>query len=344
MDDAAMSATMPYRRLGRSGLTVSRLVLGAMMFGSRTEEDEARRIIDAVAEAGVNFIDTADNYAEGRSEEIVGRAIAADRHRWVLATKLANPSGNGPNRRGLSRKWIIEEAHASLKRLGTEFIDILYFHKEDPLTPLEESVRAIADLQRQGAVRYFGISNFKAWRIAWLCAACDEAGIDRPVVCQPLYHALNRSVEVEVLPACAALGVGVISYSPIARGLLTGKYVPDQPPPADSRAGVNDQRIMETEFRPETMRAAQVIVRHAAERGIDPVVFATAWVLANPIVTGTIAGPRTLAQWQNYLPALAETLSEEDERAVDRVVKPGATAAHQYIDPAYPVEGRPRRP
>lgn len=334
---------MPYRRLGRSGLTVSRLVLGTMMFGGRTEEAEARRIIDDAAEAGVNFIDTADNYAEGRSEEIVGRAVAADRHRWVLATKLANPQGDGPNRRGLSRKWILEEAHASLKRLGTGFIDILYFHKEDPLTPLEESVRAVADLQRQGVIRYFGISNWKAWRIARLCAFCDEAGIDRPVVCQPLYHALNRSAEVEILPACAALGIGVVSYSPIARGLLTGKYAPDQAPPPDSRAAANDRRIMETEFRPETIRAAQNIVRHAAERGTDPVAFATGWVLANPIVTGAIAGPRTMTQWRSYLPALALTLDAEDERAIDGVVGPGATAAHGYIDPAYPVEGRPGR-
>src|SRR3954454_5847522 len=132
---------MPYRRLGRSGLSVSRLCLRTMMFGGRPQGADARRIIDAAAEVGVNFIDTADTYAGGRSEEIVGRAIAADRQRWVLATKLANPNGDGPNRRGLSRKWIMEEAHASLKRLGTDFIDILYFHKEDPLTQLEESVR-----------------------------------------------------------------------------------------------------------------------------------------------------------------------------------------------------------
>ena len=153
---------MPYRRLGHSGLAVSRLILGTMMFGARTEEAEARRIITAAAEAGVNLIDTADTYAGGRSEEIVGRAIAADRDHWVLATKLANPNVAGPNRRGLSRKWILAEAQASLRRLGTDFIDILYFHKEDPLTPLEKSVRAIADLQRSGAVRYFGLSNFKA--------------------------------------------------------------------------------------------------------------------------------------------------------------------------------------
>src|SRR5690606_25782417 len=185
-----------YRRLGRSGLTVSRIVLGTMTFGDRTGEKEAREIFAAAADAGVNFIDTADTYAKGRSEEITGRALAKDRHRFVLATKLANPNGPGPNDRGLSRKWIMEEAYRSLKRLGTDFVDILYLHKEDRQTPLTETVRAVADLQRSGAIRYFGVSNHRAWRVARICAICDAEGIDRPIVCQPLYHALNRSVEV----------------------------------------------------------------------------------------------------------------------------------------------------
>jgi aryl-alcohol dehydrogenase-like predicted oxidoreductase len=331
---------MPYRRLGHSGLAVSRLILGTMMFGARTEEAEARRIIAAAAEAGVNLIDTADTYAGGRSEEIVGRAIAADRHHWVLATKLANPNGAGPNRRGLSRKWILAEAQASLRRLGTDFIDILYFHKEDPLTPLEESVRAIADLQRSGAVRYFGLSNFKAWRTARVCAICDALGIDRPVVSQPLYHALNRPAEVELLPACAAFGIGVVPYSPTARGVLTGKYAHDAQPPADSRAAAQDKRMLETEFRPETIRAAATIAEHARRRGIEPVAFATAWVLANPTVTGAIAGPRTMEQWQSYLGALEVSLTEADEGVVDELVPAGTTVVHQYVDPAYPVEGR----
>lgn len=334
---------MPYRRLGRSGLAVSRLVLGTMMFGGRTDEAEAGRIIAAAAEAGVNVIDTADTYAEGRSEEIVGRAIAADRPRWVLATKLANPNGPGPNRRGLSRKWIMEETHASLRRLGTDFVDILYLHREDPLTPLEETARAIADLQRAGAIRYFGVSNFKAWRLARLCAICDAEGIDRPAASQPLYHALNRTAEVEMLPACDALGVGVLPYSPIARGVLTGKYAKDDPPPADSRAGAQDPRILETEFRPEALAAAEAVARHARSRSTQPTAFALAWVLANPIVTGAIVGPRTMVQWRSYLDALGVELTEEDERAVDALVPAGTTAVRQFVDPRYPVEGRPRR-
>ncbi len=336
-----MASTMTYRRLGRSGLTVSRLVLGTMMFGGRTEEEESRRIIDAAAEIGVNFIDTADTYAGGRSEEIVGRAIKADRHRWVLATKLANPNGQGPNRRGLSRKWIMEEVHTSLRRLDTDFIDILYLHKEDKLTPPEETVRALADLQRSGIIRYFGISNFKAWRIARICAACDAHGIDRPVVSQPRYNIINRSVEVEELPVCGAFGIGVAPYSPTARGVLTGKYDLNAPPPADSRAAAQGQRMAETDYQPAALRVAATLADHARERGIDPAAFATAWTLANPFVTAAIAGPRTMAQWQTYVAALGIEITDEDEQLVDSLVPAGTTAVPHFIDPSYPVEGRP---
>jgi aryl-alcohol dehydrogenase-like predicted oxidoreductase len=333
---------MTYARLGRSGLTVSRIVLGTMMFGGRTEEAEAAAIIASAAESGVNFIDTADTYAEGRSEAITGRAIKADRDRWVLATKLANPNGPGPNDRGLSRKWIMAEARRSLKRLGTDYLDVLYLHKQDPGTPIEETVRAIADLQRVGDIRYFGVSNHRSWRIARIAAACDDAGIDRPIVDQPLYHALNRTVEVEELPACADLGLGVVAYSPLARGVLSGKYAVDAPPPPGTRAAVQAKRMAETEFMPGPLAAAAEIAAHARARGHDPVAFAIAFVLANPIVTGAIAGPRTLAQWQSYLGALNVDWSAEDEAAVDRLVPAGTTAAHQFVDPLYPVEGRPR--
>jgi aryl-alcohol dehydrogenase-like predicted oxidoreductase len=289
----------------------------------------------------VNFIDTADAYADGRSEEITGRAIAKQRDRFVLATKLANARGPGPNERGLSRKWIMTEARRSLMRLGTDHIDILYLHKEDVDTPLEETVRALADLQRAGDIRYFGISNFKAWRIARIAAICDSEGIDRPVVDQPLYHALNRSIEVEVLPACAALGIGVVVYSPTARGVLSGKYSVNAPPPEGSRAAVQNRRMMQTEYKPEVIEAAAVLARHAAARGLDPVAFAIAWVLANPIVTGAIAGPRTMEQWRTYLKALDVAWTAADDAVVDGLVPPGTTAVPRFVDPMYPVEGRP---
>lgn len=341
-----MSAIVPSRRLGRSGLVVSRLALGTMQFGARTEEADARRIVDHAADHGVNLIDTADTYVGGVSEEITGRAIAAKRNYWVLATKVAVPiPGDGPNRRGLSRKWIMEEVAVSLKRLGTDFIDILYLHREDALTPLEETVRALADLQRAGMIRYFGLSNFKAWRIARVCDICDSEGIGRPVVNQPVYHALNRGIEVEVLPACAELGLGVFPYSPNARGILSGKYTPGGPPPEGSRASLEagnslHRRLMESEFRPENITAAQAIAAHAKKRGLDPTAFAVAWVLANPAVTGAIAGPRTMAQWESYLAAFHVEWTAADEAVVDALVPPGTTAVPQFNDPAYPVEGR----
>jgi aryl-alcohol dehydrogenase (NADP+) len=198
---------MEYRALGRSGLKVSKLCLGTMMFGGATDEPTSVRIFASAREQGVNFIDTADQYNEGRSEEVVGRAIARDRDRWVLATKLANPWGSGPNEVGLSRKWVMQAIEGSLKRLGTDYIDVYYLHKEDHTTPLAETVRAMGDLVRQGKIRYFGVSNYRSWRIAEVCNLADRMGIDRPVVNQPYYNAMNRMPEVEQLPA-SALRIG----------------------------------------------------------------------------------------------------------------------------------------
>ena len=331
---------MNYRQLGRSGLRVSPLCLGAMMFGGATDEPTSARIIGSAREQGFNFIDTADAYNGGRSEEITGRAIRPDRDWWVLATKLANPTGPGPNDRGLSRRHCLLGAEASLRRLGTEVIDILYLHKEDHGTPLAETVRAMADLLRAGKIRHFGVSNHRAWRVAEICRLCDEFGIDRPVVSQPLYNALNREAEVEHLPACAHYGLGVVPYSPLARGVLTAKYRAGAPPPADTRAGRSDKRMAETEWRPESLAIAQEIAAHAEARGTTAGRFALAWVLNNRLVTAPIAGPRTEAQWEDYVSALAYRFTAEDEALVDRLVAPGHPSTPGHNDPAYPIEGR----
>jgi aryl-alcohol dehydrogenase-like predicted oxidoreductase len=176
---------MKYSSLGRSGLKISPLCLGTMMFGGPTDEASSGRIVAKAREAGVNFIDTADAYCGGNSEVVVGRAISNSRQNWVLATKLANQIGDDPNRGGLSRRWVLQAAEESLKRLGTDYIDIYYLHKEDHSTPLEETVRAIGELIRQGKVRYFGVSNYRAWRVAEICNICDRLGLDRPIVSQP---------------------------------------------------------------------------------------------------------------------------------------------------------------
>lgn len=331
---------MDYRNLGRSGLKVSPLCLGTMMFGGPTDEPTATRIVDQAQEAGINFIDTADVYTDGRSEEIVGRAIATHRSWWVLATKLANPTGDGPNDRGLSRRRAFHAVEASLRRLGTDTVDILYLHKEDPATPLEETVSALADLIRQGKIRYFGVSNYRSWRVAEICRLCDQAGIERPVVSQPYYNLLNRMPEAEHLPACAHFGLGVVPYSPLARGVLTGKYRPGATPGEDTRAGRQDKRILETEWRPESLAIAAELAEHARGRGITPGQFAVAWLLNNRIVTAPIAGPRTEEQWADYVGALDYAFTAEDEALVNRLVVTGHPSSPGYNDPAYPIEGR----
>ena len=334
---------MDYRLLGRSGLWISPICLGTMMFGGRTDAPTSRRIIDKARETGINFIDTADQYNSGASEEITGEAIRAHRDEWVLATKLANPMGKGRNQRGLSRKWIMEAVEGSLRRLGTSYIDVYYLHKEDHDTPLETTVGAMGDLVRAGKIRHFGVSNHRSWRVAAICALCDQLGIDRPVVSQPYYNAMNRMPETEHLPACAHFGLGVVPYSPLARGVLTGKYAPDAAPAAGTRAAAQDKRMLETEWRPESLALAQKIRAHAEARGMTAGQFAVNWVLNNALVTATIAGPRTEEQWDDYIGALDHKFTAEDEALVDSLVVTGHPSTPGYNDPAYPIEGRASR-
>lgn len=335
-----MPADTAYPSLGRSGLKVSPLWLGTMMFGDQTDEAEAARIVDAARGAGVNGIDTADVYAKGESERIVGRLIAADRARWVLATKVANPMSEAPNDRGLSRRWIAQAVEHSLCRLGTDWIDVYYLHRDDESTPMEETLSAMARLVESGKVHYFGVSNFPAWRIATMVELSRRMGVPQPIVCQPPYNAMTRGIETEVLPCCAAQGLGVVSYSPLARGVLTGKYKPAESPAEGTRAARADRRLMQTEFRPESLALSQQFAAHAARRGMTASQFATAWVLNNRLVSGVIAGPRTLAQWNDYVGALALRLDAEDESFIDGLVPAGHASTHGYTDPLYPVNGR----
>jgi aryl-alcohol dehydrogenase (NADP+) len=330
---------MEYRNLGRSGLKVSPLCLGAMMFGDQTDEETSRRIVDRARDADVNFIDTADAYGAGKSEEIVGRAVKPDRDRWVLATKVGYPAGS-PLPADLSRKYVLHAVEQSLRRLGTDYIDLYYLHRDDPRTPLEETVRALADLVHQGRIRYFGVSNFRAWRLAEVVRLCDALGIDRPAASQPQYNAMNRMPEMELLPACRFYGVGVVPYSPLARGVLTGKYAGLEQPPEGSRAARKDRRILQTELRPESVQLAQEIKAHAEARGSTASHFALNWVLNNALVDAVIAGPRTLEQWEDYLAALDTPFAAEDEELVDKLVAPGHPSTPGFTDPQYPVTGR----
>jgi aryl-alcohol dehydrogenase (NADP+) len=333
---------MEYRRLGRSGLKVSPLCLGAMMFGDQADEQVSREIIASARDAGVNFIDTADAYAAGRSEEIVGRAIQAERDRWVVATKVGYlPDPLAPAGPDFSRKHLMRSVERSLQRLGCDYIDIYYLHRDDFTTQLEETLRTLRDLVQQGKIRYIGLSNFRAWRLGEVARLCDALGTDRPVACQPQYNAMNRMPEAELFPACDFHGIGVVPFSPLARGVLTGKYLAMDRLPEGSRAARQDKRILQTELRPESLALAQRIKAHAEANGSTASRFAVQWVLNNAAVTSVIAGPRTMAQWQDYLAALdGPAFTAADEALVDALVAPGHPSTPGFTDPNYPVAGR----
>jgi aryl-alcohol dehydrogenase (NADP+) len=313
---------MTYRNLGRTGIKVSPLCLGTMMFGNQTDEATSRRIVDKAFEQGVNFIDTADGYAGGKSEEIVGRLISARRDSWVLATKYVNPRGDGPNDRGASRKYTIQAVDASLRRLGTDYIDLFYLHREDHNTPIEETVRALDQLIQAGKIRYYGLSNHRAWKIAEFSRTADALNVSRPAATQPLYNLANRQIESDLLEAAQYYGLGVVPYSPLARGVLTAKYDPELPPSADSRAGRQDKRLQQTEWRKESLNIAQEVKRHTEARGISPGQF---------------------AQWDDYIPALQYRFTAEDEALVDRLVTSGHSSTPGFNDPGHPFFGRQPR-
>ena len=331
---------MHYRNLGKSNLQVSALCLGTMMFADQTDAKEAADIVAHAFEHGINFIDTADVYSKGESERMVGDLIRPQRHQWVLATKLGNKMSERVNEAHYSASWMLREVEQSLQRLQTDYSDIYYLHRDYNGMDLEEPLRALDAMLRAGKIRYWGVSNFRAWRIAEITNLAARLGMPGPVVCQPYYNLLNRMPEVEVLPACEHYGIGVVPYSPIARGVLTGKYQPGSKPPEDSRAGRADKRIMETEFRAESLAIAQKLQEHATANGISLAQFATAWVLANKTVSSVIAGPRTLQQWKDYLPALEYRFTSEDEALVDSMVAQGHASTPGYSDPAYPLNGR----
>jgi len=334
-----------YRNLGRSGIKVSPITLGTMMFGGQTEEAVAKRIVDRAYEQGINFIDTANGYNGGASEETVGRLIADRRSQWVLSTKFVNPNPGalGPNDRGASRHNVIQSVDASLKRLNTDYIDLFYLHREDHSTPIEETLRALSDQIRAGKIRSYGLSNHRAWKLAEFSRHADLLGIERPVASQPLYNLANRQIENEHLPAAEYYGIGVVSYSPLARGVLTAKYDPSQPPSEATRAGRNDKRLHQTEWRTESLNLAQRVKDHAQTRGITAGQFALAWVLNNKLITSAIAGPRTEEQWNDYVPALNYAFTAEDEAFIDDLVITGHSSTPGYNDPSHPFAGRKSR-
>lgn len=333
---------MQYRNLGRAGVKVSPLCLGTMMFGGQTNEADATRIIHKALDLGINFVDTANSYNAGASEVVVGKALADRRGRVVLATKGRQKMGEGPNESGGSRLHLMHELNQSLRRLGVDYVDIYYFHAPDYQAPIEETLRALDDMVRSGKVHYIACSNFRAWRLCEALWTSDKLNLHRFACVQPLYNIFNRDIEVELLPLCREHGLGVVSYSPLARGILTAKYKPGEAFPEGSRAARSDVRLRQAELRDESLEAAQQIAEHCRRRGVAPSHFALAWCLANPILTSVILGPRTMEQFDDNVGCLEVQITADDEQFIDSLVPPGEHTGKGFKDPAYPVTGRPR--
>jgi len=326
---------MEYRTLGSTGVKVSTHCLGAMMFGAWGNDDvgECVRITHAAIDSGINFVDTADVYSAGGSEEIVGRAIAGRRDQVVLATKVHGAMGPGVNERGNSRLWITREVEASLRRLGTDHIDLYQVHRPAPETDLEDTLAALTDLQRQGKIRYFGTSTFPAFMLAEAQWLAERRGLARPRSEQPPYSIFVRHAELDVLPAARRYGLGVLVWSPLCRGWLTGRYRHGSQPEPGSRAVRGRERggVFAAQFdmtRRENQRKLELVeslAKVAASAGVSLTHMAIAFVLAHPAVTSAIIGPRTMAQLQDALAGVDVRLDSGTLDAIDGIVAPGDT-------------------
>ena len=321
-----MSGSMEYRVLGTTGMSVSTFALGTMMFGAWGNPDaaECTAMVHRALDAGINLVDTADVYDQGRSEEILGAALAGRRDDVVVATKVFNPMGDDPNRRGASRRWIIRACEESLRRLRTEWIDLYQVHRLDEGTELDQTLSALSDLVHQGKVRAIGTSTYPASAIVEAQWVAERRGRERFVVEQPPYSVLARGVEAEVLPVCRRFGVGVLVWAPLNGGWLTGKYRPGTEPPGGSRASREpDHFDFDGPARDRKAAVVEALTGLAADAGIRLVDLAHAFVLEHPAVTSAILGPRTLDQLTDVLEGSGTRLDPDLLDAIDRLVPPG---------------------
>jgi aryl-alcohol dehydrogenase-like predicted oxidoreductase len=305
---------MRYRRLGRYGVRVSEVALGGWLTHGRTLDDAAtERTVHKALELGVNFFDTADVYNRGEAELALGRALHGTRREdHVIGTKCFFPMGDGPNERGLSRKHIYESVHASLKRLRTDYVDIMQFHRFDPETPLDEMVRAIDDLVRAGKVLYWGVSEWQADQVSDLVAVAERLNANPPASNQPRYNMLTRALETSIMPTCARHGLGLVVFSPLAQGILTGKYEPGKPPPGGSRgADANSNQFMKGWLEDETLSRVQRLKAYANEMGHPLAHFALAWCLRRPEVSSVIIGATSPEQVETNVGASGIDLPAE---------------------------------
>ncbi len=313
---------MEYRQLGSSGLKVSVVGLGTNNFGFRMDEENSIKVAHKALEEGINFIDTADSYGKGLSEERIGIAFKDTRKDVIIATKVANPVGDGPNMRGNSRHHIMNQVEASLRFLQTDYIDLYQMHRVDPNTPIEETMRALDDLVHQGKVRYIGCSNFDAWQVCeaiWTSRAHNLAPF---VTVQPEYNMLNRSVERELVPFCDEYNIGILPFYPLASGFLTGKYRQGEPVPEGTRLAGN-QRAQGNTLTEKNFAMLSKLENFAAERGHPMVELAIAWLLGNPAVSSVIAGATRTEQVTANAKAADWRLTEDDMKEIDEILLSG---------------------
>jgi aryl-alcohol dehydrogenase-like predicted oxidoreductase len=342
---------MEHRQLGRTGISVSKLCLGAMMFGDwgNKDYDDSIRIIHRALDSGINFIDTADVYSQGESEEIVGKALAGGkRDDVVLATKVWGQMGEDPNQRGVSRRWIIQEVESSLRRLNTDWIDLYQIHRYEPGIAIEETLGALTDLVHQGKVRYIGSSTFPASAIVEAQWAARDRNLQRYVCEQPPYSILARGIEADVLPTCQRYGMGVIPWSPLAGGWLTGRWRKDADNPTPTsyaRQRLAERYDLSLPANQRKLEAAEALAQLAEEVGMSLIEMAIAFVLNHPAVTAAIIGPRTMEQLESQLPAADVKLSDDLLDRVDQIVTPGINinpADGGWVNPALQPAARRR--
>src|SRR5450432_1044298 len=337
--------TMQYRTLGRTGIKVSPYCLGAMMFGAggNSDHDDSIRIIHKALDAGINFIDTADRYSRGESEEIVGKALKGRRDDIVLATKVNGPMGDDPNQQGNSRRWIIREVEASLRRLQTDYIDLYQIHRPSPDTDIEETLSALTDLMRAGKVRVIGSSTFPVSEIVEAQWVAERRGLARFRTEQPPYSILSRSIEREVLPICEKYGIGVMVWSPLAKGMLTGRYRKGQPLPDTVRAKFLPKQMSDE----RQLDAVEQLIVVAEAAGLSLTHMAMAFVTAHPSVTSAIIGPRTMEHLDDLLAGAVVVLDDEILDQIDKIVPPGTDVGlneANYSPPAIVTANLRRRP
>jgi aryl-alcohol dehydrogenase-like predicted oxidoreductase len=339
---------MDYRTLGSSGCAVSTLCIGTMTFGTESDESVSHQQLDAFFDAGGTFIDTADVYSDGVSEEIIGRWLARQppeiRGQVVLATKGRFPRGAGPNDVGLSRRHLTDALDASLRRLGVDSVDLYQVHAFDPYTPLEETLRFLDDAVRAGKIHYVGLSNYTGWQVQKVVDLAEFKGLARPVTLQPQYSLLVREIEWEIVPACESTGLGLLPWSPLGGGWLTGKYTRDERPTGATRLGENPERGVEAYDRrgpqQRTWDVIDAVQTIASARGASMAQVALAWLVDRPMVTSVILGARTLEQLQDNLGAAGLHLSEDEIAQLDAASDP-APADYPYGGPGVQQRSRP---